>query len=162
MYIIDSDSLIHAYRDDFPPKGDHSNFWTWLDNIGNHEGIIIPEKVIEELNRKTDGLCDFLKKYPNLKTEPTVNCLAILPKVLYVYGSLSDVDLERLERKADPYVISHAMTLKATVISSEVSQPYKIGVNKKIPDICGALNVLFESYPRFLWRMRGIYPNDLL
>ena len=159
MYIFDSDSLIHAYRDDFPPEGEHSDFWNWLNNIGSHEGIIIPEKVFEELSKKTDGLNKFLTKYPNLKNEPTVNCLSILPKVLSTYGDLSDVDLEMLERKADPYVISHAMTLNATVVSCEVSKPYKIGVNKKIPDICDALDISFESYPRFLWRMRGIYPE---
>jgi hypothetical protein len=28
----------------------------------------------------------------------------------------------------------------------------------KIPDICDALNVPFESYPSFLWRKRGQYP----
>lgn len=159
MYIFDSDSLIHAYRDDFPPEGEQSDFWNWLDNIGNHDGIIIPEKVYEELNKKTDGLSNFLTKYPHLKTEPTVNCLQILPKVLSTYGELSDVDLERLEIKADPYVISHAITLNATVVSCEVSEPYKIGINKKIPDICDLLNVSFESYPRFLWRMRGLYPD---
>ncbi len=159
MYIFDSDSLIHAFRDDFPPKGKHSNFWNWLDNIGNHDGIFIPEKVFEEPKKKTDGLSEFLGKYPNLKTEPTINCLAILPKVLSEYGQLSDIDLERLERKADPYVISHAMTLNATVVSCEMSEPYKRGVHKKIPDICDALHISFESYPRFLWRMRGLYPE---
>lgn len=159
MYIFDSDSLIHAYRDDFPPKGEPSNFWNWLDNIGNLEGIAIPEKVFEELNKKTDGLSKFLKKYPNLKPEPTVNCLLNLTKVLSTYGQLSDVDLERLERLADPYVISHAMMLNATVVSCEASEPYKIGINKKIPDICDALDISFESYPHFLWRMRGLYPE---
>lgn len=159
MYIFDSVALIHAYRDDFPPEGEHSHFWNWLDNIGNHEGIIIPEKVFDELSKKTDGLNKFLTKYPNLKNEPTVNCLPILPRVLSTYGELSDVDLERLDRKADPYVIAHAIMLNATVVSSEVSEPYKTGVNKKIPDICDTLDISFESYPRFLWRMRGIYPQ---
>jgi hypothetical protein len=159
MYIFDSNSLIHAYRDDFPPKWKDSDFWNWLDNIGDHDGIIVPEKVFEELSKKTDGLNKFLTKYPNLKKEPTINCLPILPKVLATYGDLSDVDLERLEKKADPYVISHAIMLKGIVVSCEVSEPYKIGINKKIPDICGALNVSFESYARFLWRMRGLYPG---
>ena len=159
MYIFDSDSLIHAYRDDFPPKGEHSNFWNWLDDIGKLDGIAIPEKVFEELSKKTDGLSKFLKKYPNLKTEPTVNCLPNLPKVLSTYGQLSDVDLEILERKADSYVIAHAMILNATVVSCEVSEPYKLGINKKIPDICDALDISFESYAHFLWRMRGLYPE---
>jgi predicted nucleic acid-binding protein len=159
MYVFDADSLIHAYRDDFPPGGEHSGFWNWLDNIGSQEGIIIPEKVLEELSKKTDGLNKFLSNYPNLKNEPTVNCLEVLHNVLYTYGDLSDVDVEILERKADPYVISHAMILNATVVSCEVSEPYKIGINKKIPDICDALDISFESYPRFLWRMRGVYPN---
>ncbi len=159
MYIFDSNSLIHAYRNDFPPEGEHSDFWNWLDNIGSHDGIIIPEKVLEKLSKKTDGLNIFLTKYPNLKNEPTVNCLLVLPMVLDTYGDLSDVDLEKLDRKADPYVISHAMVLDATVVSCEVSEPYRIGVNKKIPDICDTLNIPFESYPHFLWRVRGIYPG---
>jgi hypothetical protein len=159
MYIFDSDSLIHAYRDDFPPEGEHGDFWNWLDNIGSQEGIIIPESVREELGRKTDGLKEFLTKYPNLKNEPTVNCFPVLTEVLSAYGDLSDVDVEILETRADPYVISHSMILNATVVSCEVSEPYKIGINKKIPDICDALDISFESYPHFLWRMRGIYPK---
>lgn len=158
MYIFDTNSLIHAYRDDFPPLGKHNGFWDWLDNIAKHDGILIPEKVFEELSKKTDGLSEFLNKHPKFLREPTINCLTKLPQVLSEYGSLSDVDLEILEKKADPYVISHAFTLKATVVSSEVSGPNKQGINKKIPDICQSLNVSFESYPGFLWRMRGLYP----
>ena len=159
MFIFDSDSLIRAYRDDFPPEGKHSDFWNWFDNVVNNDGIVIPEKVFEELNRKTDGLGKFLKKYQNLKPEPTEKCLSILPKVLSTYGELSEVDLERLEKKADPYLISHAIVLQGTVVSCEVSSPNRIGLNKKIPDICDVLHVSFESYPRFLWRLRGLYPG---
>ncbi len=159
MYILDSDFLIHAYRDDFPPNGEHSSFWNWLDNIGGHEGIIIPESVIDELNKKTDGLSNFLKQYPNFIIESTTNCLTALPTVLSTYGHLSDVDLETLEKRADPYIISHAMILGSTVVSGEVSKPARIGINKKIPDICDVLGVSFESYPSFLWRMRGQYPE---
>jgi hypothetical protein len=159
MYIFDTVSLIHAYRDDFPPKKDDGHFWDWFDNIGNHDGVVIPEKVLEELNRKTDGICDFLKSLTNLKNESTTSCLKYLPSVLGTYGTLSDVDLELLESKADPYVIAHAIGLNATVVSSEISEPLRIGKNKKIPDLCQSLGVSFESYPRFLWRMRKIYPD---
>ena len=159
MYIFDTVSLIHAYRDDFPPNGKDGYFWKWLNNIGSKDGIAVPEKVIEELDKKTDGLTDFLKTMTNISSIPTANCVNYLNNVINAYGSLSDVDLERLEAKADPYVIAHGLTLGAVVVSSEISEPLKIGVNKKIPDICHSLNVHFESYPTFLWRMRKIYPD---
>jgi len=159
MYIFDTVSLIHAYRDDFPPKGQNDSFWKWLDNIGIHEGVVIPQKVFDELEKKTDGLSDFLKTLSNIARVPTSDCLNSLNKVLNEYGELSDVDLERLESKADPYLIAHGLTLKAVVVSSEISEPHRLGVNKKIPDVCHSLNVDFESYPRFLWRMHKVYPD---
>jgi Domain of unknown function (DUF4411) len=159
MYIFDTVSLIHAYWDDFPPKGKGNSFWKWLNSIGMLEGIVIPEKVFEELDKKTDGLSDFLKTLPNIKSVATINCLSSLGKVLKEYGQLSDVDLERLEAKADPYLIAHGLVLKSVVVSSERSEPTRLGINKKIPDICHSLNIDFESYPAFLWRMRKLYPD---
>lgn len=157
MYVFDTSALINAYKNDFPPAAT-DDFWKWLDDVGKTDGIIIPETVFEELNKKTDGLAKFLTTYPNLKKEPTTSCLPSLKQVLDAYGSLSDVDLEMLQHKADPYVIAHAIAMGGTVVSSEVSQPLRVGINKKIPDICDSLVVQFCSYPRFIWLARGKYP----
>jgi len=49
IFIIDTDALIHAYRYDFPPDGDHGGFWEWLDELAQSFDIFIPEKVLEEI-----------------------------------------------------------------------------------------------------------------
>ncbi|MDV2990270.1 MAG: DUF4411 family protein [Dehalogenimonas sp.] len=159
MYIFDTCCLIHAYKDDFPPNGPNKAFWSWFDNLASNEEIIIPEEVLEEIDCKKDGLKKFLSRHTNLKKESGAKCVSALPTVLRNYGDdLSDVDLELLGGKADPYIISHAIVSKGTVVSCEVSDKRKTGVQKKIPDVCGELNVDFESYTCFVWRMRGLYP----
>lgn len=157
MYVFDSSSLIQAYRDDFPPSKDNDIFWGWFDNIAKYEGIVVPEKVYEETGKKDDGLKQYITSLLNIQEEPTVNCMAVFKTVVDAYGTLSTEDLERLDAIADPYVIAHSITLKATAVSCEKTAPLRIGLNKKIPDICDSLSVSHESYTRFLWRMRGIY-----
>ena len=83
--------------------------------------------------------------------------MAVFKTVVDAYGTLSTEALHILDSIADAYVIAHSMALKATAVSCETSKPLRVGINKKIPDICDSLSISHESYSRFLWRMRGIY-----
>jgi hypothetical protein len=156
IFVIDTDSLIHAYRYDFPPKGNHSGFWEWLDQLAQSYDIVIPESVFNEIKEGNDDLYELLKTLHHLKTQATKDSLIHLPDVMKAYGAITEVDLEIIGKKADPYVIAHAILLQATVVTNEISEPGKTAPrNKKIPDICSALHVLSVRYPHFIWEMRG-------
>ncbi len=94
VFIIDADALIHAYRYDFPPDGNHGGFWEWLDKLAQSIDIVIPESVLEEIKRGNDGLADLLSKLHYLKNQPTTDSLAHVPDVLKAYGALTEIDLE--------------------------------------------------------------------
>lgn len=160
IFVIDADALIHAYRYDFPPDGDHGGFWEWLDELAQSFNISIPEKVLEEINRGNDGLADLLHRLSYLKYLPSEDSLKHIPSVLGAYGALTEVDIEIIGKKADPYIIAHAIELKATVVTNEIPEPGRTEPrNKKIPDICSILDVLCVRYPHFIWEMRGLSTN---
>ncbi len=156
VFVIDTDALIHAYRYDFPPDGDHIGFWEWLNELAQSIDIVIPDKVTEEIKGGNDGLANLLSNLQHLKNQPTEDSLAELPNVLNAYEVTNEIDVEIIGRTADPYVIAHAITLKATVVTNEVPKPGRIAPRKKkIPDICASLDVHCVRYPHFIWEMRG-------
>ena len=156
-FLIDTDALIHAYRYDFPPDGDHGGFWEWLDELAKSFDIFIPEKVLEEIKKGDDGLAGLLRELHHLKYLPTEDSLEHIPSVLKAYGALTEVDIERIGATADPYIIAHAIESEATVVTNEIPEPGRTEPrNKKIPDICSTLGVLCVRYPHFIWEMRGL------
>ena len=161
IFVIDTDALIHAYRYDFPPDGDHSGFWEWLDLLAQSFAICVPEKVLKEIEEGKDGLFDLLIKLPSLKHLPTEDALKHVGTVLEAYGPLTEVDLEIIDATADPYVIAHAIDIKGTVVTNEIHEPGRTAPrNKKIPDICSKLDVLYVRYPHFIWEMRGLISKE--
>ena len=118
--------------------------------------ILIPDKVFKEIKEGNDGLDELILTLGNIIHQPTKGCLPYLPKVLQAYGKLTQTDLEIISRTADPYVIAHAIELKATVVTNETRKPGITAPRKKhIPDICDSLNVEYMRYPHFIWEMRG-------
>jgi rRNA maturation endonuclease Nob1 len=155
IYVIDTDALIHAYKYDFPPDGDHGGFWEWLDELAQTIDIVIPEKVRDEIKQGNDKLDELVNSLNNLKNQDTKEALSHIQTVLDAYGQLTEIDLEIINKKADPYLVAHAIELKATVVTNEIPEPSKTAPrNKKIPDICNALNVPCVRYPHFIWEMR--------
>jgi hypothetical protein len=155
-YIIDADALIHAYRYDFPPEGNHDGFWDWLNDLASRFDLIIPESVREEIQNGNDGLNQLINSLDNLKFLPTSSSAIYLPTVLDAYGKLNEVDVEIIGGRADPYVIAHAIESNATIVTNEIREPGRSAPrNKKIPDICDGLKVNCIRYPHFLWEMRG-------
>jgi predicted nucleic acid-binding protein len=160
MFIIDADALIHAYRYDFPPSGNHSGFWEWLDKLAESLDIFIPESVITEIKRGNDGLAELLNTLHHLKNLATQDALKHVPTVMNAYGTLTELDLEIIGNDADPYIIAHAIELKATVVTNEIPEPGRTAPrNKKIPDICAVLKIPCVRYPHFIWEMRGLTPS---
>lgn len=159
MYLFDADSLILANRHDFPINKDPGTFWQFIEEMGNAGKIRIPEAVFDEITRKDDNLSSWLSARKPSLFLPTHQALPHLSQVLGAYGSLTDIQLEALNGKADPFLIAHALAIGATVITNEISRPNVTNpLNKKIPDICACLEVSCLRYPRFLCEMKHHTP----
>jgi len=155
MYLFDADSLILANRHDFPIDRDPGTFWRFLEDMGNQGQIRIPEAVIDEIGRRDDSLSGWLSTRRSIFLIPKNDALPNIRRVLDVYGPVTDVDLEELNEKADPYLVAHALALGATVVTNEAGHPGATSpLNKHIPDICSCLGVSCIRYPRFLWEMK--------
>lgn len=156
MYIIDSNFLINLNRE--IPFDSKDELWVLILELAKDNYLKLPEKVIEELEKGSDDLATWAhehKKDLYIKTEDVFDAL---PDVLSKYQEgqeefpLTDVDM--LDKKADPYVIAHALKLGATVVSSE--QPCRGNYltqkpkNRQIPDICSACSVECMKGMRFL------------
>jgi len=154
MYLFDSDSLILANRHDFPINRDPGTFWEFLEEKGNQGQILIPEAVFDEIGHRDDDLSTWLSARRQIFIIPTNDALPYMHFVLDTYGPVTEIDLEELNGKADPYLVAHAMALGASVITNEASHPGTTNpCNKHIPDICSCLNIVCIHYPRFLWEM---------
>ena len=155
MYLFDADSLILANRHDFPIGKDPGTFWDFLEDMGNQGQIRIPEAVFDEIGGSDDSLSAWLDSRRHIFLVPTIDALPHISQVLNAYGPITDVDLEELNDRADPYLVAHALALGATVVTNEASHPGTTSpLNKYIPDICSCLGVACIRYPRFLWEMK--------
>lgn len=128
--------------------------------MGNQGKIRIPEAVFDEIGRGKDSLSRWLSSRRNIFLIPTNDALSRIQQVMNAYGSMTDIQLEQLNGKADPYLVAHALVIGATVVTNELSSPGTTSpLNKKIPDICSCLDVSCIRYPRFLWEMRPYAPQ---
>jgi hypothetical protein len=150
LYLLDSDVLIRADRQYYPPKR-FPIFWTWLLHMGAAGRVKVPHEQYEEITSGRGGLVDWLKtedvKQVLLLIEDADPAL-VAAVTLSGYGQLDEVGLERIGR--DPFLISYACADKPrrVVVTLEVSAPRRLGPNRKIPDVCAQLGVtccdLFE------------------
>lgn len=155
MYLFDADSLILANKHDFPIEKDPGTFWSFLEDMGNRGQIRIPESVFDEIGRHDDSLKVWLSTRKKIFLIPTNDALPYIGRVLNVYGPVTDLDLEELNGKADPYLVAHALAIGAIVVTNEASHPAVTSPRKKyIPDICYSLHIPCIRYPRFLWEMK--------
>jgi Domain of unknown function (DUF4411) len=135
VYLIDSDALIRADRQYYPPNR-FPIFWTWLLHMGISGNAKMPREQYEEIVSGRGALVDWLRseevKQALLLAEDADPTL-VAEVVLRGYGQLDEVGLERVGR--DPFLIAYAFADRAqrTVVTLEVSAPRRQGANRKIP-----------------------------
>lgn len=152
LYLLDANVLINANRDYYSLER-IPEYWEWLLFNGEKEIIKIPLEIYEEITQGNDALADWLNQ-PQTKAAllfmEEVDQDAVQLATYEGYGyDLNDVDLERLGR--DPFLISYGIdNSNRCIVTTEISKPSKNGSNKRIPDVCNHLGVIwchpFEMY----------------
>lgn len=152
IYVIDTNLLVSANRHDFPLDS-MPDFWNHLVQLGTQGNVIIPEAVYEEIGKGNDELPGWLAKHKSVFYKPTAAAIHLIGQVANAYGpGVTEKQLEILQ--ADPYVIAHALTCGATVVSDEAQSNATALHNIKIPTVCSALSVNYMRFPRFVWETR--------
>lgn len=141
LYCIDANVLIQAWQKYYSPKLCPS-YWDVLDKLGAQGRLFIPAEVSKEIQKGQDELAAWLKS-SNIVVRPitgpvTQNWSAILakdPKHQFL------VDNTKGRSLADPWVIAHAMTENAVVVTKEEKLTAANSDKIKIPNVCEAMKV---------------------
>ncbi|MBK8498053.1 MAG: DUF4411 family protein [Flavobacteriales bacterium] len=140
-YCIDANVLIQAWQKYYSPKLCPS-YWEVLNKLGAQGRLFIPAEVSKEIKKGQDQLAAWLES-SNIVVRPitgpvTQNWSAILakdPKHQFL------VDNTKGRSLADPWVIAHAMTESAVVVTKEEKLTAANSDRIKIPNVCEAMNV---------------------
>ena len=148
IYCIDANVLIQGWQKYYAPTI-CPDYWDILNELGKEGRIFIPEEVkneivvIDDKEKTEDDLSKWLKRstIPIIKpTEATIKCWQTILQANPLHKLL--VDNVKGRSLADPWVISHALHKKATVVTKEspiTSQNAKKPVT--IPNVCDNMGI---------------------
>jgi len=140
-YCLDANVLIEAWQKYYAPEV-CPDYWCVLVELGKRDIIFIPEMVREEILRTEDDLAKWLRtsKIPIRKIDGRVtSCLRNIytnnPVHKYLVDSIKGRSL------ADPWVIAHAISEKATVVTKEIRINALNSQRIRIPNVCDNMGV---------------------
>lgn len=140
-YCLDANVLIQAWQKYYSPSL-CPDYWNVLDQLGSQDVIFLPQMVYEEITRTDDDLSKWLKKsnIPQYKIDgPVTDALKKIYAADPSHQSL--VDNTKGRSLADPWVIAHAMTANATVVTKEEKITASNTNKIKIPNVCDNMGV---------------------
>lgn len=142
LYLLDSNVLIDANRDYYPLER-VPEFWDWLLHTANLMRVRIPTEIYEELKEGNDALKDCVVDYQDdIVLVETVSAEAVSDVLDEGYAhDLNDEEIEKIGM--DPFLIAYAMEdiENRCVVTTEASKPKMKRANRRMPDVCGDLNV---------------------
>ena len=140
-YCLDTNVLIQAWQKYYSPNICPS-YWDVLNSLGIQKRIFIPKAVFEEITRTEDELSKWIKT-SNISVhelnESVTNCLNIIFTANPSHRFL--VDNIKQRSLADPWVIAHAMSERACVVTKEEKVTAINSDKIKIPNVCENMKV---------------------
>jgi predicted nucleic acid-binding protein len=136
-YCLDTNVLIEAWNK-YYSMSLCPEFWEILDDLARRGIIFCTMEVKKEIQKADDGLSNWVGTRPHIFKEVTEDVQANLRIILEKHGRL--VDSSRGRSTADPWVIAHANSEKAVVVTKEGIE--KTGSKRiKIPNVCIDLGI---------------------
>ncbi len=135
-YCLDANVLIQAWQKYYSPNVCPS-YWDTLNALGIENKIFITEMVYEEITRTEDDLSEWLKSsnIPIKKIDESVTkCLQEIYSTNPIHKFL--VDNTKARSLADPWVIAHAISEGAIVVTKEEKVTALNSKKIKIPNVC--------------------------
>jgi hypothetical protein len=139
MHLLDSNVFITAKRD-YYPFDRVPEYWDWLLHHARQGNVKIPTQIYDELQGHDDELNLWLRDHRHALVLQGDDLDDRVAEVLMTYcNDLQEAELEGLG--ADPFLMAAGLQIGADIVSKEVSKPAAQRNNKKVPDICRALNI---------------------
>jgi len=147
IYCLNANVLIQAWQKYYSPKL-CPDYWNILNELGEQGRIFIPEEVKNEIIVKDDdeNLEDDLSKWLKESTIPVhkvdENVIACWQRILQA-NPLHKLLVDNIKGRslADPWVISHAMMMNATLVTKENKEIALNSKRIKIPNVCENMGV---------------------
>lgn len=147
IYCLDANVLIQAWQKYYSPHF-CSDYWEILNELGKQGRIFIPEEVKNEIiipgldENTEDDLSKWLIRSSIPIHKPNELVISCLQKI-YATNPQHKLLVDNIKGRslADPWVISHAMSINATVVTKEAKE---IAINSKrikIPNVCENMGV---------------------
>lgn len=136
IYCLDTNVLIQPWANYYSPDL-CPDYWDVLSELIAEGTIFCTDEVRRELIRVDDGLSEWIKAHPEFVHDIDDDVQIKLRTILQKFPRLVDTIKDR--SMADPWVIAHAWSTGATVVTKEM--PSNSVKRIKIPDVCRAFNV---------------------
>lgn len=146
-YCLDANVLIQAWQKYYNPKF-CPDYWNILIVLGKNETIFIPELVYEEVVRTDDDLSKWLKSSNIPIANISESVTKHIRKILEDYPLL--VDNTKARSLADPWVIAHAISENATVVTKEEKVTALYSKKIKIPNVCDNIGIRWMNDFQFI------------
>lgn len=146
-YCLDANVLIQAWQKYYNPKF-CPDYWNILIVLGKNETIFIPELVYEEVVRTVDDLSKWLKSSNIPIANISESVTKHIRKILEDYPLL--VDNTKARSLADPWVIAHAISENATVVTKEEKVTALNSKKIKIPNVCDNIGIRWMNDFQFI------------
>ncbi|MEP7256154.1 MAG: DUF4411 family protein [Ferruginibacter sp.] len=142
IYCLDANVLIQAWQKYYAPDL-CPDYWDILNKLGSQGRIFIPEEVKNEIvvtddkEKAEDDLSKWLKRSSipvHKPTEEVIKCWQTILQANPLHQLL--VDNVKGRSLADPWIVSHALNMKATVVTKEIFETAMNTKRIKIPNVC--------------------------
>ncbi len=118
VYVFDTSAFIDG-KQYYPPE-QFQSFWTYLIDMTFNDEIIVIDKVVNELRKGNDYLSeDFIKNIKVRKSEEG-DILASLQIIMKDIDPSNMTGWKRWVKKADPWIIATALTIKNTTLDEPI------------------------------------------
>jgi Domain of unknown function (DUF4411) len=124
-----------------------------MNEAANKGEIVIVDEVVREVDRKDDGLSEWLKAHQPMVVPIDDSLQLHVVEIMHKYPRL--VDSRKNRSGCDPWVIALAMHRGLTVVTAE--KPSRTLLKPKIPDVCQDLSIpcieIIDLFRRQGWKV---------
>ena len=145
IFCLDTSAWLDGWMRDYPEEV-FPSLWAKLAECIASGQVRCSEEVYVELEKKDDGIHDWLKKHKQVIVPIDERIQKIVADMLTEHPRL--VDTHRQRSQADPFVIATAESLGAVVVTGEKPRG-KLDI-PKIPDVCEQRKIPCISFLQML------------
>jgi|WetSurMetagenome_2_1015567.scaffolds.fasta_scaffold56739_2 hypothetical protein len=147
IYCLDANVLIQAWQKYYAPEI-CPDYWEILNKLGSQGRIFLPEEVKNEIivtddvEKTEDDLSKWIKRSTipiHKPTEQVIKCWQTILQANPLHKLL--VDNIKGRSLADPWVISHALSRNATVVTKDNLEIAMNTKRIKIPNVCENMGI---------------------